>query len=71
MYRDRTTSRINLLHHLAVQNDNEVMKNVSLHMQRDSASMVTLAVVTVVFLPGAFINVRPRRLHQPLVSRVG
>ncbi|KAH8903354.1 hypothetical protein BR93DRAFT_961801 [Coniochaeta sp. PMI_546] len=61
-YRDRTTGRINLLHHLATQQDNRLNQHISnvttqvaLQTQRDSASMFTLAVVTTIFLPPTFV----------------
>ncbi|KAH7077769.1 hypothetical protein BKA63DRAFT_593022 [Paraphoma chrysanthemicola] len=69
VYRERTDNRINLVFHLVNQQEmktsrdiaatnTEVAKataRVARETQRDSASMITIAVVTMVFLPGTFI----------------
>ncbi|OAL18232.1 hypothetical protein AYO22_10810 [Fonsecaea multimorphosa] len=68
-YRDRTATQINLLFHLANQaesRDNkeiaaqnkeiaELTARIAQQTQRDSASMITIAAVTMFFLPGTFV----------------
>ncbi|EXJ76188.1 uncharacterized protein A1O5_00696 [Cladophialophora psammophila CBS 110553] len=69
-YRDRTATQINLLFHLANQaesRDNkeiagqnkeiaELTARIAQQTQRDSASMITIAAVTMFFLPGTFVS---------------
>ncbi|KAF1837364.1 hypothetical protein BDW02DRAFT_491758 [Decorospora gaudefroyi] len=63
IYHDRTSLRINLLFHLANQRESRTntqiatsTAEVARQTQRDSASMITMATVTMVFLPGTFIS---------------
>ncbi|OAL31700.1 hypothetical protein AYO20_08093 [Fonsecaea nubica] len=69
-YRARTATQINLLFHLANQaesRDNkeiaaqnkeiaELTARIAQQTQRDSASMITIAAVTMFFLPGTFVS---------------
>ncbi|OCK81948.1 hypothetical protein K432DRAFT_380841 [Lepidopterella palustris CBS 459.81] len=62
-YRDRTNIRINLLFHLANQASARTSTKIALatasvaeQTQRDSASMITIAAVTMLFLPGTFVS---------------
>ncbi|KZM26397.1 hypothetical protein ST47_g2476 [Ascochyta rabiei] len=54
-YHDRTQTRINLLFHLANQRTAADTAKIAEQTQRDSASMITIAAVTMLFLPGTFI----------------
>ncbi|KAF1959736.1 hypothetical protein CC80DRAFT_545178 [Byssothecium circinans] len=63
VYRERTNIRINLLFHLANQREARTSKQIAIstakvaeQTQRDSASMITMAAVTMLFLPGTFIS---------------
>ncbi|PVI07356.1 hypothetical protein DM02DRAFT_666696 [Periconia macrospinosa] len=63
VYRDRTNIRINLLFHLSNQRDALTSKEIAISTaevaeltQRDSSSMITMAAVTMLFLPGTFIS---------------
>ncbi|KAF2745121.1 hypothetical protein M011DRAFT_527898 [Sporormia fimetaria CBS 119925] len=63
VYRDRTTLRINLLFHLASQREARTStsiaasnKTIAEQTRRDSASMITIAAVTMLFLPGTFVS---------------
>ncbi|KAF9697213.1 hypothetical protein EKO04_004933 [Ascochyta lentis] len=55
VYHDRTQTRINLLFHLANQRTAADTAKIAEQTQRDSASMITIAAVTMLFLPGTFI----------------
>ncbi|KAF2687246.1 hypothetical protein K458DRAFT_415510 [Lentithecium fluviatile CBS 122367] len=62
VYRERTNIRINLLFHLAAQSESRTSTQIAAstakvaeQTQRDSASMITIAAVTMFFLPGTFI----------------
>ncbi|KAF2023595.1 hypothetical protein EK21DRAFT_80526 [Setomelanomma holmii] len=62
VYRARTDNRINLVFHLANQEETNISRKIAVstarvarETQRDSASMITIAAVTLVFLPGTFI----------------
>ena len=74
-YKDRANIRINLAFHLSTQVDNELNLQISKattalarDAQRDSASMITIAAVTMFFLPGTFISVSFHSLRRfPLV----
>jgi len=62
-YRDRTNIRINLLFHLANQEEARTNTQIAAstakvaeQTQRDSASMITIASVTMLCLPGTFIS---------------
>ncbi|KAE9365450.1 hypothetical protein N431DRAFT_430947 [Stipitochalara longipes BDJ] len=62
-YRERIKTRINLSFHLSTQADNEInlqisnaTKSIAHDAQRDSSSMITIAAVTMFFLPGTFIS---------------
>ncbi|KAF1360582.1 hypothetical protein EJ07DRAFT_115890, partial [Lizonia empirigonia] len=62
-YRERTSICINLLFHLANQADSRTSKSiqeatakVAKQTRDDSASMITIAAMTLVFLPGTFIS---------------
>ncbi|ORY16147.1 hypothetical protein BCR34DRAFT_476681, partial [Clohesyomyces aquaticus] len=63
VYKERTNIRINLLFHLANQHDSRTNTKIAAssariaeQTQRDSASMITMAAVTMLFLPGTFIS---------------
>ncbi|KAH6872932.1 hypothetical protein BKA58DRAFT_456590 [Alternaria rosae] len=63
VYHERTSLRINLLFQLSNQRDSktnikiaDATADVALLTQRDSASMITIAAVTMLFLPGTFIS---------------
>jgi hypothetical protein len=63
VYRDRTNIRINLLFHLASQRESRTNTQIAAstakvaeQTRRDSASMITIAAVTMLFLPGTFIS---------------
>ncbi|KAF2469542.1 uncharacterized protein BDR25DRAFT_288446 [Lindgomyces ingoldianus] len=63
VYRDRTNIRINLLFHLANQQESRTSLQIAAstakvaeQTQRDSSSMITIAAVTMFFLPGTFIS---------------
>ncbi|KAJ4377402.1 hypothetical protein N0V83_000227 [Neocucurbitaria cava] len=63
VYHQRTNLRINLLFHLANQRESRTntqiassTAEVARQTQRDSASMITIAAVTMLFLPGTFIS---------------
>lgn len=62
-YKDRANIRINLAFHLSTQVDNDLNLQISKattalakDAQRDSSSMITIAAVTMFFLPGTFIS---------------
>ncbi|KAF1968821.1 hypothetical protein BU23DRAFT_601957 [Bimuria novae-zelandiae CBS 107.79] len=62
-HRERTNIRINLLFHLSAQQEARTSKEIAEfsariaeQTQRDSASMITIAAVTMLFLPGSFIS---------------
>ena len=64
-YNTRTRDRIDLYFNLATQTDNKtnleiasMSKSISEENRKDSLSIITLAAVTVVFLPGTFVTVR-------------
>ncbi|ORY14278.1 hypothetical protein BCR34DRAFT_672583 [Clohesyomyces aquaticus] len=63
VYRDRTNVHINLLFHLRnlseTQNSTQIAAStatVAEQTRRDSASMITLAAITMLFLPGTFVS---------------
>ncbi|KAF2114814.1 hypothetical protein BDV96DRAFT_85666 [Lophiotrema nucula] len=63
VYRDRTNLRINLLFHLTNQREARTNTQIAAstakvaeQTQRDSASMITIAAVTMFFLPGTFVS---------------
>ncbi|KAF2107878.1 hypothetical protein BDV96DRAFT_693097 [Lophiotrema nucula] len=63
VYRDRTNLRINLLFHLTNQRESRTSTSIASstakvaeQTQRDSASMITIAAVTMLFLPGTFVS---------------
>ncbi|KAF2828409.1 hypothetical protein CC86DRAFT_465246 [Ophiobolus disseminans] len=62
-YHERTNLRINLLFHLANQRESRTNTEIAAstakvaeQTQRDSASMITIAAVTMIFLPGTFVS---------------
>jgi len=62
-YKDRTNIRINLIFNLSSQRDNQInlqmakdTSEIAWQTQRDSSSMITIAAVTMLFLPGAFVS---------------
>ncbi|KAF2028023.1 hypothetical protein EK21DRAFT_114227 [Setomelanomma holmii] len=62
-YHERTNIRINLLFHFANQRESRTNTEITAstakvaeQTQRDSASMTTIAAVTMIFLPGTFIS---------------
>ncbi|KAJ3539680.1 hypothetical protein NMY22_g4627 [Coprinellus aureogranulatus] len=58
-YIDRTTNVINLLFHLSSQSVAQATGRIAVETQRDSASMITIAALTMFFLPATFVSVRP------------
>ncbi|KAF2445076.1 hypothetical protein P171DRAFT_359285 [Karstenula rhodostoma CBS 690.94] len=63
VYKERTNIRINLLFHLSAQRESRTSTQIAAsnaiiaeQTQRDSASMITMAAVTMLFLPGTFIS---------------
>lgn len=70
----RTKIRIDLFFNLANQNDNRTnleiantTKDIAEKTRNDSSSMITVAALTMLFLPGTFVSVRvfnpPESLH--------
>lgn len=66
-YNMRTSIRINMFSHLATQADSKVnlqiastSQKIAEESRRDSLSMITIAAVTMTFLPGTFVTVRVR-----------
>ncbi|KAJ3515320.1 hypothetical protein NLJ89_g1831 [Agrocybe chaxingu] len=62
-YNERTSIRINLCFNLATQADSRtnldiarLTGRISVSAQRDNASMITIAAVTMFFLPGSFVS---------------
>jgi len=62
-YNERTGIRINLFFNLATQSDSRtnleiarLSSNIAVSTQRDSSSMITMAAVTMFFLPGTFVS---------------
>jgi len=55
VYHDRNQTCINLLFHLANQRTAVDTAKIAEQTQRDSASMITIAAVTMLFLPGTFV----------------
>ena len=73
-YNARTQIRINLHFNLASQGDNKVnieiantSKKISEATLRDSSSMITIATMTMIFLPGTFVSVRRCPTHVPAI----
>ena len=63
-YNKRTQIRIDLFYNLANQNDNRnnieiarLTKDIAQESRKDSSSMITIAVLTMLFLPGTFVSV--------------
>ena len=63
MYNERTRLMMNLLFSISAQVDNktnldiaDLTAKIALDTKRDSSSMITIAAVTMVFLPGTFIS---------------
>ena len=63
-YVTRTTIRIDLFFNIANQNDNRInidiartSKRIAEEAKRDSSSMITIAAMTMLFLPGTFVSV--------------
>jgi hypothetical protein len=63
-YVTRTNIRINLFFNIASQGDNRTnldiattSKEIALETRKDSSSMITIAAVTMFFLPGTFVSV--------------
>ena len=63
-YTTRTTIRIDLFFNIANQNDNRInidiastSKRIAEEAKRDSSSMITIAAMTMLFLPGTFVSV--------------
>ena len=72
-YNARTQIRINLYFNLASQGDNKVnieiakiSKKIAEATLRDSSSMITIATMTMIFLPGTFVSVRRCPTHIPV-----
>ncbi len=64
-YATRTNIRVNLFFNLANQGDSRInieiartSKAIAAETKRDSSSMITIAAVTMFFLPGTFVSVR-------------
>ncbi|RYP22955.1 hypothetical protein DL765_001413 [Monosporascus sp. GIB2] len=62
-YKERTNIRINLFFHIASQREFRTNTQIATstakvaeQTQRDSASMITIAAVTMIFLPGTFVS---------------
>ena len=63
-YITRTSIRIDLFFNIANQNDNHInidiastSKRIAEEAKRDSSSMITIAAMTMLFLPGTFVSV--------------
>ena len=63
-YIARTTIRIDLFFNIANQNDNRInidiastSKRIAEEAKKDSSSMITIAAMTMLFLPGTFVSV--------------
>ncbi|KAL5383394.1 hypothetical protein PMIN03_001941 [Paraphaeosphaeria minitans] len=63
VYKERTNIRINLLFQHSAQRESRTSTQIAAssaiiaeQTQRDSASMITMAAVTMIFLPGTFIS---------------
>lgn len=63
-YNARTKIRIDLFFNLANQSDNhtnlkiaEISKSIAEETRKDSSSMITIAAVTIIFLPATFVSV--------------
>ncbi|TFB03496.1 hypothetical protein CCMA1212_004379 [Trichoderma ghanense] len=54
-YSGRTKTRIDLLYHLANQAESQSTRELAELARQDSAAMLTIAAVTLLFLPGTFI----------------
>ncbi|KAL9609893.1 MAG: hypothetical protein Q9167_005364 [Letrouitia subvulpina] len=61
-YNTRTKNRIDLFFNLAIQKDNRInieiarlTKDIAQESRKDSSSMITIAALTMVFLPGTFV----------------
>ncbi|PTB43729.1 uncharacterized protein TrAFT101_002281 [Trichoderma asperellum] len=54
-YSGRTKTRIDLLYHLASQSESQSARELAELARQDSAAMLTIAAVTLLFLPGTFI----------------
>ncbi|KAL7950102.1 hypothetical protein V8C42DRAFT_309493 [Trichoderma barbatum] len=54
-YSGRTRTRIDLLYHLANQAESQSTRELAQLARQDSAAMLTIAAVTLLFLPGTFI----------------
>ena len=68
----RTKIRIDLFFNLANQNDNRTnleiastTKDIAEKTRNDSSSMITIAALTMLFLPGTFVSVRVFNLPSP------
>ncbi|KAH9474913.1 Notoamide biosynthesis cluster protein M' [Psilocybe cubensis] len=62
-YNERTGIRINLFFNISTQTDNKtnldiarLTSKIAVSTQRDSSSMITMAAVTMLFLPGTFVS---------------
>lgn len=56
-YKSRKETAMNLVFNLVTQNDNATTVDISYAMKKDSSSMNTIAILTMVFLPGTAIAV--------------
>ncbi|KAJ3532043.1 hypothetical protein NMY22_g7903 [Coprinellus aureogranulatus] len=54
-YTERTHNVINLIYHLSSQSTAEATGRIAVETQRDSSSMITMAALTMLFLPSTFI----------------
>ncbi|KAJ3548043.1 hypothetical protein NMY22_g1423 [Coprinellus aureogranulatus] len=54
-YTERTHNVINLIYHLSSQSTAEATGRIAIETQRDSSSMITMAALTMLFLPSTFI----------------
>ena len=73
-YQARTDLQIQLFFNLATQGDNRTnleiaksTKSLAEESRKDSSSMITIAVLTMVFLPGTFISVSRVATCSPLL----
>ncbi len=71
-YTRRTNIRMNLFFNLANQGDSRInidiartSKAIAEETKRDSSSMITIAAVTMLFLPGTFVSVCPVVFSSP------
>lgn len=67
MAQSDTQASINIA--ISSSKDNEYMQNIADATLRDSSSMKTIAILTMVFLPGTFVCVNRKLNPDPSTSR--